>query len=50
MIKYRIEIDNTLRHNSGVLMASSLGFISTISPVNELNNEFYNKVKKVDQY
>lgn len=49
LIAYRIEIDKVLRHNSGVLMASSLGFISAISLTNKLNNELYEKVKIIDE-
>ncbi len=49
LMKYRIEIDKVLRHNSGVLEASSLGFRSAISLTVELNNELYKKVEKIDE-
>jgi hypothetical protein len=49
LMKYRIEIDKVLRHNSGVLEASSLGFRSAISLTGEINNDLYKKVEKIDQ-
>ncbi len=49
LMKYRIEINNILHHNSGVLEASSLGFRSAISLTNEMNNELYKKVETIDQ-
>ena len=49
LMKYRMEIDKALRHNSGVLEASSLGFRSAISLTNEINNELYQKVEKIDK-
>ena len=49
LMKYRIEIDKVLRHNSGVLEASSLGFRSAISLTSELNNDLYKKVEQIDE-
>ncbi|KAF9658333.1 hypothetical protein ABHQ57_14725 [Tenacibaculum sp. ZH5_bin.1] len=49
LMKYRIEIDNVLRHNSVVLEASSLGFRSAITLTAELNNDLYKKAVKIDE-
>jgi len=49
LMKYRIEIDKVLGHNSGVMEASSLGFRSAISMTSELNNDLYKKVEKIDE-
>ncbi|MHC9088178.1 hypothetical protein ACXIHB_05640 [Tenacibaculum sp. IMCC1] len=48
-MKYRIEIDNVLRHNSVVLEASSLGFRSAITLTAELNNDLCKKAEKIDE-
>ena len=49
LMNYRIEIDRVLRHNSGILEASSLGFRSAISLTAELNNDLYKKVEIIDE-
>jgi hypothetical protein len=49
LMKYRIRIDSVLRHNSGVLEASSLGFRSAISLTAQLNNDLYKKAEKIDE-
>jgi len=48
LMKYRIEVDKVLGHNSGVLEASSLGFRTAISITSELNNDLYKKVEEID--
>ena len=49
LMRYRIEIDNVLRHNSGVMEASSLGFRTAIFLTSELNNVMLKKVEEIDQ-
>jgi hypothetical protein len=49
LMKYRIEIDSVLQHNSEILEASSLGFRSAISLTAELNNDLYKKVEIIDE-
>jgi len=49
LMKYRMEIEKVLGHNSGVLEASGLGFRSAISITAELNNDLYKKVEEIDK-
>lgn len=49
LMKYRVEINNVLQHNSGVLEASSLGFRAAIKLTGELNNDLRKKVAQIDE-
>lgn len=49
LMKYRLEIDHVLRHNSGALEASSSGFRAAILLTGEINNTLYEKVEKIDK-
>lgn len=49
LMRYRIEIENVLQHNSGILEASSLGFRSSISLTAKLNKDLNKKVDTIDE-
>lgn len=49
LMRYRIEIDNVLTHNSNVLEANNLGFRSAMSLTFQLNKDLCKKVEQIDE-